>query len=359
MEQGFNVKIELPELQSDLLNPQHILPYSCYVPHYSEVFEEKATSPALSTTSKKENGEKEAKKSSSGQKRRSRRAENRLEKPPHSYIQLIAAAIDNQPTRRATLAEIYDYLMARFEFFRGKYTGWKNSIRHNLSLNQCFTKVPKTAGAKCGKGHYWTIAPHADFSYGAPQNLNMTKKEGEDEKLAEFAENMTFGEFGGEKVDLMDNIGPVDEGYGSSTINTTVFPQPYDTTIPTEPVYSYCQPEADTHWNNNQFWYNPNYVSLEFPATSHNPMHDLNQEFEAVNADQQYHLQSEDFAQQNVQYLPHYNEFMLPGYTVAPKNCDQVFEPVAECHDDIFSGQMPEGELPVFNSNVEFPSYST
>ena len=115
-------------------------------------------------------------------RRRGRRAENRLEKPPATYINLIATAIhvccrsasakqkmasafQAQPSKRATLAEIYEYLGRHFEFFTGVYTGWKNSIRHNLSLNQCFEKLPKTAGAKMGKGHYWTM--RAGYSLSA------------------------------------------------------------------------------------------------------------------------------------------------------------------------------------------------
>ncbi len=65
----------------------------------------------------------------------------RHNKPPYSYITLIAMAIRDSANQRLTLSEINDYLMKKFEFFRGNYTGWRNSIRHNLSLNECFIKV--------------------------------------------------------------------------------------------------------------------------------------------------------------------------------------------------------------------------
>lgn len=67
----------------------------------------------------------------------------RQEKPPYSYIALIVMAIQNSPSKRLTLSEIYTYLQQRFPFFRGAYQGWKNSVRHNLSLNECFIKLPK------------------------------------------------------------------------------------------------------------------------------------------------------------------------------------------------------------------------
>src|SRR5690606_12089231 len=73
-------------------------------------------------------------------------AARRPEKPPYSYIALITMAIQNSRERKVTLSEIYSFLQERFEFFRGTYTGWKNSVRHNLSLNECFVKLPKTYG---------------------------------------------------------------------------------------------------------------------------------------------------------------------------------------------------------------------
>ena len=91
-------------------------------------------------------------------------AERRLEKPPFSYIALIVMAIQSSPSKRLTLNEIYKFLQQRFSFFRGTYQGWKNSVRHNLSLNDCFNKLPKGLG-KTGKGHYWTIDPSSEYMF--------------------------------------------------------------------------------------------------------------------------------------------------------------------------------------------------
>ncbi|WKX88502.1 hypothetical protein Q1695_008274 [Nippostrongylus brasiliensis] len=87
----------------------------------------------------------------------------RQEKPPYSYIALIAMAIQKRPDKRATLAEIYTFLQEHFDFFRGEYVGWRNSIRHNLSLNDCFVKLPKEAGERGRKGHKWTISDNCEF----------------------------------------------------------------------------------------------------------------------------------------------------------------------------------------------------
>ena len=79
-------------------------------------------------------------------------------KPPQSYIALIATAILNSPKKRLTLSEISDYLVQKYEFFRGSYQGWKNSVRHNLSFNKCFVKILRDPSRPWGKDNYWTVA---------------------------------------------------------------------------------------------------------------------------------------------------------------------------------------------------------
>jgi hypothetical protein len=86
-------------------------------------------------------------------------------KPSYSYIGLIAMAILSAPEQKLVLSDIYQWILDHYAYFRARGPGWRNSIRHNLSLNDCFIKAGRSAN---GKGHYWSIHPAnlADFSSG-------------------------------------------------------------------------------------------------------------------------------------------------------------------------------------------------
>ena len=79
-------------------------------------------------------------------------------KPPYSYATLIARALTSTPTRMMTLSEIYSWIQRHYAYYRMAGNGWKNSVRHNLSINKQFMKIPR-ARDDPGKGHYWAVNP--------------------------------------------------------------------------------------------------------------------------------------------------------------------------------------------------------
>lgn len=78
-------------------------------------------------------------------------------KPPFSFSSLIFMAIENCQQKALPVKEIYAWIVAHFPYFKTAPTGWKNSVRHNLSLNKCFQKVEKAANL--GKGSLWMVEP--------------------------------------------------------------------------------------------------------------------------------------------------------------------------------------------------------
>lgn len=73
-----------------------------------------------------------------------------------TYVGLIASAILRSPEQKLTLSQIYQVIEKSSPEFTLSRVGWKNTVRHNLSLHDCFVKGEISLS---GKSCYWHIHP--------------------------------------------------------------------------------------------------------------------------------------------------------------------------------------------------------
>ncbi|XP_053703615.1 forkhead box protein O1-A-like [Synchiropus splendidus] len=88
-----------------------------------------------------------------------------------SYADLITRAIESSPEKRLTLSQIYDWMVKSVPFFKDKgdsnsSAGWKNSIRHNLSLHSRFVRIQNEG---TGKSSWWMLNPEGGKSGKSPR----------------------------------------------------------------------------------------------------------------------------------------------------------------------------------------------
>ncbi|KAE9537189.1 hypothetical protein AGLY_006212 [Aphis glycines] len=76
---------------------------------------------------------------------------DKANKPGYTYTEMIHQALIEK--KELPVAEIYQWISSHFPYFREDDERWKNSVRHNLSINPNFRKGRKSQGA----GHYWRV----------------------------------------------------------------------------------------------------------------------------------------------------------------------------------------------------------
>ncbi|XP_030622836.1 forkhead box protein N2-like [Chanos chanos] len=80
-------------------------------------------------------------------------------KPPYSFSSLIFMAIEDSPEKQLPVRGIYEWIVNNFPYYRAAPSGWRNSVRHNLSLSKSFRRIHRDKSQSVGKGSLWCVCP--------------------------------------------------------------------------------------------------------------------------------------------------------------------------------------------------------
>ncbi|XP_054085812.1 forkhead box protein I1-like [Zeugodacus cucurbitae] len=82
-------------------------------------------------------------------------------RPNYTYSALVTMAIRSSPEQKLTLSCIQQWIMDNFPYYRKDQRGWQCQIRHTLTTNSCFMKIPRPPSDP-GRGNYWTVNPEVE-----------------------------------------------------------------------------------------------------------------------------------------------------------------------------------------------------
>ncbi|KAK7029916.1 fork-head domain-containing protein [Favolaschia claudopus] len=136
------------------------------------------------------------------------------QKPFASLPTLIKLAIHGSPHRRLTLQGICDALIVRFLWYHEhrQDDAWKNSVRHNLSLNRVFRKIPRDV-THMGKGCYWQL----DLSRGEGHKRPRKRRSRAQKR------NMIVPQGTGSEVDELESVESADTSPQTASPSLTAF----------------------------------------------------------------------------------------------------------------------------------------
>ncbi|XP_077014144.1 forkhead box protein O1 [Tamandua tetradactyla] len=124
-----------------------------------------------------------------------------------SYADLITKAIESSAEKRLTLSQIYEWMVKSVPYFKDKgdsnsSAGWKNSIRHNLSLHSKFIRVQNEG---TGKSSWWMLNPEGGKSGKSPRR-----------RAASMDNNSKFAKSRGRAAKKKASLQPGQEAAGDS-----------------------------------------------------------------------------------------------------------------------------------------------